>query len=335
MAELQHQLQSQAQEIQALKDQQGRDRARGDHEGKAHFRLMAIDCILTALGFELDKAAKRVGNAYLSAYQSYTGAIAKAKQIQAMQTQLFFSILTVASSGLLSWISGLCEASAAAESTIQMATAPSVAIAQKASLQELTRTVLKDTMAAGLGEVFSACGPVFYPPVSNDPVPRDPLGFQNDVGIRVDDLMKTADNYLANLDTALAALPPEAWDHYNDNAFQSALNQWLSAVKRFGGTAYLPSDDQMARDLARGLWAAWMPTLKRQIVQGGNTQDDGSGWLPGEKGGYLADVYSSVPSPIEQRFSVLGIPDDAGGGDAKALIAWASAFTVNAWAPSP
>lgn len=175
---------------------------------------------------------------------------------------------------------------------------------------------------------------------------QDPLEYQNDIGIRIDDLMGAAHHYVGSLATALAALPAAAWDGYDDNAFQAALAQWLSAAKNFGGTANLPADEQMAKDLERAMWAAWMPRLScGQIVQGGVVPDaylgDKSGAVPGAGGAYLKDLYASIRGPIAARLGALNILNEAGVGihwyqssesEDKPLIDWASRFKLEPWA---
>src|SRR5579885_2068184 len=99
-ATLQRQLNAQAHTIQTLQDQE----VRSDKKSTACFRLQAVDYNLNALGEDWEKTARRIGDAYLTAYTSFAGALEKVKQMRAAELQFFFSVLTVASSGLLSWV---------------------------------------------------------------------------------------------------------------------------------------------------------------------------------------------------------------------------------------
>src|SRR4051794_10441492 len=89
-------------------------------------------------------AAENVGLAFLNAYNAHTGALANQDKIDALRTQKFFSVLTIASSGTLSWI----------DSGLDLAT--------QYPERKVLVDVLKDAGQAGIGEGFSAVAPMVF-----------------------------------------------------------------------------------------------------------------------------------------------------------------------------
>ena len=98
--ELQRQL---AREIAERK--QNEARLRKQNHALSVFNLMNVDVEQKATSLRL--AATRIGTAYSVAAGRHKEALAKMEQIKAMETQLMFSVLTVLTSGALSWATAL------------------------------------------------------------------------------------------------------------------------------------------------------------------------------------------------------------------------------------
>ena len=75
---------------------------------RANFLLGQFQDLVLARAESWRMAALNIGSAYALAAKNHTDAMAKQDKIDALRTQLIFSVLTVASSGTLSWVtSGL------------------------------------------------------------------------------------------------------------------------------------------------------------------------------------------------------------------------------------
>ena len=173
-----------AQEIAERK--QNEARLRKQNHALSVFNLMNVDVEKKATSLRI--AATRIGTAYSVAAGHHKDALAKQEQIKAMETQLMFSVLTVLTSGALSWATALVRLQGAAQAAGRMegivaiealrAQVPReyqgamVALTQRmkdqlsrqVSARELFTTVLEDTTAAGVGEVFGSMGPYVWRP---------------------------------------------------------------------------------------------------------------------------------------------------------------------------
>ena len=176
--ELQRQL---AREIAERK--QNEARLRKQNHALSVFNLMNVDVERKATSLRL--AAIRIGTAYSVAAGRHKEALAQQEAIKAMETQLLFSILTVLTSGALSWATALVRLQGAAQAAGRMEGIVAIEalraqvpreyqnamveltqrmkdqLSQQVSARELFTTVLEDTAVAGVGELFGSMGPYY------------------------------------------------------------------------------------------------------------------------------------------------------------------------------
>ena len=126
-----------------------------------------------------------------------------------METQLLFSILTVLTSGALSWATALVRLQGAAQAAGRMEGIVAIEalraqvpreyqnamvaltqrmkdqLSQQVSARELFTTVLEDTAVSGVGELFGSMGPYYGAPAPSVPASQEPQEFQNGLGYRL------------------------------------------------------------------------------------------------------------------------------------------------------
>jgi len=304
-------------------------------------------------------AATRIGKAYSVAAGRHRDALAKQDQYKAMETQLMFSVLTVLSSGALSWMTemvrlqGVAQAAGRMEGIVAIealrAQVPReyqsamVAFTQRmkdqlsrqVSVRELFSTVLKDTVAAGVGEVFSAMGPAISPiygaPAPRVPASQEPLEFQDDLETQIDKIKGKALVFLHNMITKIKDLPDAAWDKYDDREFQTAYQDWQKEVNRLADDDDLPDDKTMANDLERLIWALWVPRLHTKEIRSRHRTFHGDDF---EYDRREVDVYARVYKPVDDCFVRLGIEtrketDLSRDKEDKLLITWGEKYLRN------
>ena len=118
-------------------------------------------------------AVLSVGSAYKKADDKYRETLGKQTAKDALEIQIFFSVLTVATSGALGWISY-----AAAKAT--------------GGVESALRDAVESSIQATAGEVFSANGPLLFPPSGDGTISPDPQTFQNDLQKRVNNVYRDA-----------------------------------------------------------------------------------------------------------------------------------------------
>ena len=85
-----------------------KDKARLTNLARATLRLGQFQDEVMARAESWQGAARDIGSAYATAAKRHTDALAKQDKIEALKTQLMFSVLTVATADALSWVnSGL------------------------------------------------------------------------------------------------------------------------------------------------------------------------------------------------------------------------------------
>jgi hypothetical protein len=277
---------------------------------------------------DLKAAAVRIGKAYSTAAGRHKEAVSKQNQMKALETQLMFSVLTVLTSGALSWATELIKVAGAAKAASRMKAIEDMGalyppypwyqdavksliprlkdkLAKQVSARELYTSVIKDTVSAGLGEVFSAMGPLYAPPPVSEPASQEPLEFQDDLVSQIDKIEGPAMLFLTRMASKIKSLRPEAWDDYDDGEFQAGYEKWQREAYQLAGVTDLPDEKEMADELERFIWALWIPGLVqiKHVVRN-----------PGFKGrfGYGVkeedvEVYERVREPIDDRFVALGV----------------------------
>jgi hypothetical protein len=334
-----------------------------DAKGESNFRQAILSVtgyqnLVAQKGADLELAALRIGTAYSTAAGRHTKTLDTVGKMDALKVQLMFSVLTVATSGILSWAAEAAKAAAEAKTAADIAKlaeleksardqfgagaadkiktvfgAAETHVKQAASDRAVLSTIIKDTMAAGLGEGFSALGPMYAPPPPSEPVSIDPLKYQNDLLDRIKNLERPALGYIGNMITDMKTWPKQKWLEYDDSKFQTEQANWKTQADRLGGPDLLPKADVMADDLERGMWAAWMPALR--------TVEHHTDVLIGPDD---IEAFKSISGPLEERFKALGILQAAGvtvkwtqfaETEDRPLMDWAKKFTVPTWGASP
>jgi hypothetical protein len=189
--------------------------------------------------------ARQVGKAYKIADNNYRETLEKKKASDALEIQIFFSILTVATAGVLGWVS------VAASKQLE-------GVAAGINLEDAFSDARDATLQALAGEVFSANGPLVFPPTPDSTVSQDPQNFQSDLENKVDRLLKKALLDLNMIRTRYRDLPLSAWDTYDIKREQASHRGWQKMAEELAGEAELPKVDWMARELERGRWAKYV-----------------------------------------------------------------------------
>ncbi len=266
-------------------------------------------------GWEI--AIRNLGSAYATAAKFHTDAVEAKKKIDAIQSQVMFSVLTVASAGTLAWISGAAQAAKVAKGA--------------GNEGALLTNVLEDVLQNSAAEVLSANGPGLHqrvPTPDQSAVSAEPLVFQNERLIRLNKSELAAIAKFEEFKQAFVSAPEKEWDNYNEAKQLAGYAAWLAKADLLGSEAGLPTSEAMARELERGFWAKWAPGLK-------------SSYIPSAEritGRNKADItYISPSTPVEKRLDAVGITADSGVQDfgiwtsdaeIEKLIVWANGYQV-------
>lgn len=272
-----------------------KDNERSKTAGRADQILKAFEFKIMARAESWETAARNIGSAYSLAAKRHTEAIAKQNNTDALRTQALFSVLTVAASGALSWISSGMQAGV-----------------QSAEVKILIEAG-EDVAQAGAGEAFSALGPMLVAS-PHQAVSEDPQIFQNQRANVVSEAKRKIFERFAKIHLDWAATPLEKWDGYDEAKQQKEYSDLEARADALAGGDKLPSVDDMADELERGIWAKWMPGLKSSQF-----------------------LMTKVSSAVEERLDKLGILRVADVAihfwqsadyEDKKLIAWANGYKV-------
>ncbi len=215
------------------------NQTRMDKRDRARLKLDIFQGEVTRRALSWKIAARRVGEAYKIADNMYRQTLQKKAASDALEIQIFFSVLTVATSGALGWASY-----AAAEKT--------------GGIESALRDSVENSLQATAGEIFSANGPLLFPPSADDTVSEDPQVFQDELENKVDKVhmevlaafVKIRSLYL---DASLAS-----WDKYDETKEMVIHRDWMKKADELAGEDDLPSVDWMAKELERGRWAKYV-----------------------------------------------------------------------------
>ena len=328
-------------------------RLRKQNHALSVFSLINVDVEKKATS--LVNAATRIGTAYSAAADNHKTALAQMQEIKAMETQLMFSVLTVLTSGALSWATALVRLQGAAQAAGRMegivamealrAQVPleyqgaMAALSQRmkdqlsrqVSARELFTTVLEDTTAAGVGEVFGSMGPYYGAPAPSVPASQEPQQFQNTLVLQIGKVKIKALSFLHDMITKIKDLPDKEWDKYDDRAFTTAYEDWKKEAGGLADEDDLPDDKTMADDLERLIWALWVPRLHTKEMRSRYRLFHGEQF---EYDRREVDVYARVYKPVDDCFVRLGIEtqdqtDLSRDEEDKLLIAWGEKYLRN------
>jgi hypothetical protein len=220
--------------------------ARQDKRDRAAINLDIFQTEVLRRAADWMIGARQVGKAYKIADNNYRETLEKKKANDALEIQIFFSILTVATSGVLGWLSVAASREIEGAAAAGMKLEDAFADAKDATLQALS------------GEAFSANAPLIFPPTPDSTVSQDPQNFQSDLENKVDRLLKNALLDLNMIRMRYRDLPLSAWDTYDIQREQAAHRGWQKMAEELAGEAELPPVDWMARELERGRWAKYV-----------------------------------------------------------------------------
>lgn len=237
-----------SQQIQEMRDAVIALQKSDERQNKRISALMT----LSALKFSVDErisswleAAKYIGSAYVMAYNNHKDILAKQAANDPLNIQIIFSVLTVVTAGSLSWV-GLS--------------------AKLGSLgfSQLGKDIVEDAAQAGVGEVFSAVGPLVFTP-SIGPVGIEPQIFQNDLEVNILSMQTEINRIFAAIIRNLQEAPPEKWDYYDAKEQVAQHDAWRKKAAQFSGKEDLPigldgkpNKKMMADELERGIWAKYI-----------------------------------------------------------------------------
>lgn len=216
---------------------------RQDKRARAAMKLDLFQTEVTRRALSWKIGARLVGEAYKLADNNYRQVLEQKKASDALQIQIFFSVLTIATSGALGWMS-VAAATEVKGATIKLEGA--FEDARDATLQALS------------GEAFSANGPLVFPPSSDTTVSQDPQVFQSELENRVDALHMEILQAFGRIRQKYIDAPLAAWDGYDERREVVAHGQWMKQAEGFAGRDDLPSVEWMARELERGRWAKYI-----------------------------------------------------------------------------
>ncbi len=263
--------------IQQLQARQDLNEARQEKRDKAVINLDIFQTDLMRRASDWMIGARQVGKAYKTADNFYRDTLDKKKTSDALEIQIFFSVLTVATSGALAWMSV-----AASKAVEGIKVEDAVSDARDATLQALS------------GELFSANGPLIFPPTPDSTVSQDPQNFQSDLENKVDRLLRKALLDFYTIRTRYRDAPLSAWDKYDPKQDEAARSDWQKMANELAGEGDLPSEDWMARELERGRWAKY-------VLDNHSYRDFGLF--------QTADTPDDVGQDVRNRLALLGIEE--------------------------
>jgi hypothetical protein len=258
-----------------------------------------------------ERAIFNVGSAYATAARNHVDAVEAKKKVDAITSQIMFSVLTIALAGTASWISSAAQ----------------LAAEQAGKQSSILTNVLEDTIQSSVGEVFSAVGPGVdqrVPGPTQIGVSGDPLVFQNQRLVRLKSDEERAFRFFKQSNDNFLNVSSESWDSYDEAKQLASYAAWLKDADLLAADDRMPSVEEMAAELERAFWARWARSLVGMHVQV-------------ERSGDVTryPVYTSPGSAIEGRFDKLGITKASGVEDfgwwttdseIQKIISWADSF---------
>jgi hypothetical protein len=290
-----------------------------ENKDRASRHLDAFRDAVLARAEGWEKAVINLGSAYSIAAKNHIDAVEAKKKVDAIKSQVMFSVLTIVTAGALAWVSGAVEAG-------------KIISKQMLNDHKMLVDVLQATVEAAGGEVFSANGPGVaqrVPTPAQVAVSEDPLVFQNQRLARVKTSKQTAYLYFKAMDDALLEWSDEWWDKYDEQQQINAYAEWLKVADLLAADDNLPSIEYMAAEIERGFWKMWIPSLRSKEETWGS-----------KAGPHTYFSYISPGSAIEKRWDELGITTVSGVGDfgwwtshaeLDKVVEWANSYRVKAF----
>jgi hypothetical protein len=247
------------------------DQAREDKRKMAINNVNDLKSKLEIRALDWQIAARNIGSAYKMADNKFRETLSKKAASDALEIQIFFSVLTVVTSGALGWVS--------------------TAVAKtRGGVESAMSDAVEATSQAFAGELFSANGPLVFPPSNASPLSQDPQVFQNDLENKVDRVHRNALIMFDQVKSQLSKMSPEAFDRYDNAAQLEAQRKWEVEAKKLAGDDDLPEVQWMADEIERGRW-------KRYVLDNHSYRDFGifqTRDTPDDVGGDVRDRISEL-----------------------------------------
>lgn len=280
------------------------NQARKDKRDQALLRLGMLQTDVDARALDWQIAARNVGSAYKMADNAFRDTLSRKAAADALEVQIFFSVLTVVSAGGLGWASTMV-----------------------AKSREGVETALSDaveaTTQAFAGEVFSANGPLVFPPKLVASVSQDPQVYQNELENKVDRLHKEALVMFNKIRKTFNDMDLASWDKYDDKKQEKAQRDWNTEADKLAGDDDLPSVGWMAEEIERGRWRRYVLDNHSYrdffVFQTADTPDD----VGKDVRSRLSDIVTDLKS-----FKTLNLTKDEEEGNVRY---WANHFTVRSF----
>jgi hypothetical protein len=288
------------------------DQERMDKRDRAILKLGIFQGKVERKALSWMSAARVAGEAYKIADNNYKETLQKKTASDALEVQIFFSVLTVATSGALGWLSVV-----AAKATAGMETA--------------LKDSIEATLQATAGEVFSANGPLLFPPSGDSTVSQDPQVYQDELENKVDALHMDVLQAFIKVRQGYLDAPLEAWDRYDEATEAAAHTEWQNKAADFAGKDDLPNMLWMARELERGRWARYVLDNHSYrdfgIFQTADTPDD-----VGSDVRARLEKLGVTQAHLGPEYNRMGAPVNNVGMMVKKLWDWAQNYKVRSFA---
>jgi hypothetical protein len=237
-----------------------------DKRGRAVIRFGQFQSEFMASSTSWHSAAKKIGSAYVTAYNTHKDVVDRQSASDALAIQMVFNVLTVVTAGGLSWVN----------QAVQAGISP--------VLQTMAKGVESASQAAA-DKIYGSVGPLLYPANLNGGVNPHPQVFQNELEQKVLEVQQLAFKAFGVIYQAWNAAPLHAWDGYRE-AHQMALHAgWKARAEKLTGAEHLPSVQAMADELEIGFWARYI------LEEHSHLEFPGTDWrMTDESYDYVGDV---------------------------------------------
>jgi hypothetical protein len=252
-------------------------------------------------------AAGDIGTAYAEAAEKYRSTIDDAYKLEAAETQILFSLLTIASSGALAWI-----------------TTPVVVVEGAQFAARAAEAFASGVMQASVGEYFSADGPVVFPPETTQINDKTPTGFNNEMTKKVKLVRTKLYEFFAQRYLDLTADPGPEWDSFDFDDQAARLRKASKPILALAAEDNLRDIKYMRDQLELGMWAKY-------VLDHHSHREFPRAVMPPHHYDDVQDDYDNLPAPVYDRLVELGVASGPnwGGATTTAIVnRWAKFFKM-------
>jgi len=263
--------------------------------------------------------ARNVGSAYASAADLHARSLGERDKVIAQRQAIMFGVLTAATAGGLSWLSSVAQATTPTTVGVILSrpglAVPGTGWPSGSLARDIFVNSLEDAAQAGASEAID----IWQLSVANPSVPvsQNPLTYQNEILNYLAELHLNVKAYIQEVHREFEDLPMAAWDNFDPEKQAKIYKEKLEASK-LAQPPSLPDVATMQNQLERGMWAKWLPSLKRTRS---------IGMSPGSfEFNYSAEAeetyYDDLTEPVEDRLDYLGISAESGVGKFRGTWTW-------------